>query len=362
MTRVRTSPRPLALLLAIVVLLASAGTALVLAVPGRGATSAGELRERIERQRQEESRLSGTAARLGAIEARATLAAEAGQQRLSEAQTALDGVQGRLDATTGELRTTRARLVRLRARLERSREVLADVLRARYVADPPDLIAVVVNARGFDDLLERVEFLRRVEAHGTRVVSDVREARSQAASDERRLTNLRRDRQRQVDAAERQRNGVAAMAAGLEQRRAEASRAAAARRQALRDTQSGRRSAQRELDRLLAAEHRRARQFTAPASASGTGAGSAASRGSGGWAIPWAIVQCESGGVNHPPNHAGASGYYQFIPSTWKAMGGSTAHAYQASRAEQDRLAAKLWAGGSGARNWDCAAMVGITG
>ena len=27
--------------------------------------------------------------------------------------------------------------------------------------------------------------------------------------------------------------------------------------------------------------------------------------------------------------------------------------------AEQDRLAARLWAGGSGARNWVCAALIG---
>ena len=41
-------------------------------------------------------------------------------------------------------------------------------------------------------------------------------------------------------------------------------------------------------------------------------------------------------------------------------LGGSTKHAYQASKAEQDRLAARLWNGGAGARNWDCAELVGI--
>ena len=66
-------------------------------------------------------------------------------------------------------------------------------------------------------------------------------------------------------------------------------------------------------------------------------------------------MQCESGGQNLPPNSAGASGYYQMLPSTWHGLGGSTPHAYQASKAEQDRLAAKLWAGGAGARNWVCA-------
>ena len=72
-------------------------------------------------------------------------------------------------------------------------------------------------------------------------------------------------------------------------------------------------------------------------------------------------MQCESGGQNLPPNSAGASGYYQMLPSTWHGLGGSTPHAYQASKAEQDRLAAKLWAGGAGARNWVCAGLVGWT-
>jgi hypothetical protein len=70
-------------------------------------------------------------------------------------------------------------------------------------------------------------------------------------------------------------------------------------------------------------------------------------------------VQCESGGQNLPPNSAGASGYYQFLVETWRGLGGSTPQAYLASKAEQDRLAAQLWNGGSGAGNWVCAALVG---
>lgn len=358
MTVLRMSPRSVALLLAFALLLVAVVGTLVLAVPGQGATSAGELRNTIERQRQKESRLSSTAERLEAVERRATQAAEAAQRRLGDAQAELDGERSKLEATRTELRETRIQLTRLRKKLTRSREVLADVLRARYLDDPPGLVDVVLQAKGFDDLLERVEFLRRVQDHGTRTVSAVRDARSAAAADEDRLEGLRRKQARQTADAQKQRDGIAAMTAGLEERRAEATRAAEARRAALRDTRSGRRTAERELQRLVAAERKRARQFSAPADASAP----ASQRGTGGWAIPWPIVQCESGGVNHRPNSAGASGYYQFIPPTWKAMGGSTAHAYQASRAEQDRMARKLWAGGAGARNWDCAAMVGITG
>ena len=112
---------------------------------------------------------------------------------------------------------------------------------------------------------------------------------------------------------------------------------------ALGRARSGRRKAERELKSLLAARAR--------AAVSNVGPG-------GPWAIPWAIVQCESGGQNLPPNSAGASGYYQFMPATWRALGGSTPEAYQASKEEQDRLAAILWAGGAGARNWVCAGLV----
>ena len=76
------------------------------------------------------------------------------------------------------------------------------------------------------------------------------------------------------------------------------------------------------------------------------------------WVIPWPIVQCESGGQNLPPNSAGASGYYQILPSTWKLFGGSGPAAWKASKAEQDRVASRIWNGGRGAQNWVCAALV----
>ncbi len=44
--------------------------------------------------------------------------------------------------------------------------------------------------------------------------------------------------------------------------------------------------------------------------------------------------------------------------ATWRGLGGSTPQAYLASKAEQDRLAARLWAGGAGRDNWVCASLV----
>jgi Transglycosylase-like domain len=71
-------------------------------------------------------------------------------------------------------------------------------------------------------------------------------------------------------------------------------------------------------------------------------------------------VLCESGGQNLPPNSAGASGYYQIIPSTWTGFGGTGPAAYLASKSEQDAVATRIWRGGAGASNWVCAGIVGI--
>ena len=86
-------------------------------------------------------------------------------------------------------------------------------------------------------------------------------------------------------------------------------------------------------------------------------AAAAARSANSGWAIPAYVVQCESGGQNLPPNYAGASGYYQIIPSTWLAYGGGqyAPAAYEATAQQQAAIASKIWDGGSGASQWVCA-------
>lgn len=81
----------------------------------------------------------------------------------------------------------------------------------------------------------------------------------------------------------------------------------------------------------------------------------------GQWAIPGPIVMCESHGQNLAPNSAGASGYYQIIPSTWQSYGGSeyASEAYLSAKSGQDAVATRIWAGGSGASQWVCAGLTG---
>jgi hypothetical protein len=281
-------------------------------------------------------------ARLGALIARTGREIAIVQGRLDDVQADLVTAQARLVQAQDDLRDARIRLLQLRRRLAEGRVTLAAQLVAAYKSDPPDVVSLLLGSHNFADLLERVEFIKRVRRRNLAIVNQVQSARAATARQAKTLARLE-DRRRETPAAvARRRDAIAAMRDALANRQAVLMRARAARAQALAGTRAGRRAAEQALNRLLA---ERARAFSGP--------------GPGGpWAIPWPIVQCESGGQNLPPNSAGASGYYQMLPSTWHGLGGA-GEAYQTSKAEQDRLAARLWAGGSGAHNWVCAGLVG---
>lgn len=326
------------------VLLLAVLAAALAAVPATGQQSEGGLRDRIDSQRSRERSLSSSIARLGRLERATAREVAILEKRVAAVQTELHGAEAVLASTEQRRNRQRARALRLRARLRQSREKLATLLRERYTRGRPDMITVVMHSDGFAQLLETVDFVKRVQAQDQRILDTVQRARRQALSQRRVLTKLAVQRRVAAEAVRRRHAALAAIAASLQERRTRLAQARRTRAALLRGTRADRRRAERSLTRLLA---RRARALRA------VGPG-------GPWAIPWPIVQCESGGQNLGPNSAGASGFYQFMPATWRGLGGSTPHAHQASKAEQDRLAAKLWDGGRGAHNWVCASLVGI--
>ena len=200
-----------------------------------------------------------------------------------------------------------------------------------------------MRARGFADLLEQSTYVKAVGHQDQKVIDIVRAARVDAAQAVKRLA---RDEARQQDitaAIEARRNALVGISASLQGRRAAVAQARAARAALLAATRAPARAASR------SASPPSRRPAPAPRWSPGPG---------GPWAIPWPVVQCESGGQNLPPNYASASGYYQILASTWKLFGGSGPAAWKASKAEQDRVAAKIWNGGAGAHNWVCYSLV----
>jgi murein DD-endopeptidase MepM/ murein hydrolase activator NlpD len=115
--------------------------------------------------------------------------------RESVVQGSLERAQQELLQTQAQLRAERARLVRLRKRLAEARAALATRLRELYESDQPDLVTVVLNAKGFADLIERTDFLHRISEQDRSIVDLVKTARADAIATAHRLDRLEQRQQ-----------------------------------------------------------------------------------------------------------------------------------------------------------------------
>lgn len=305
------------------------------------------LRNQIEGAQAKERSLGAQVANLAALESRVQKQLSVLEQRRAEVQADLARDEAQLALVQQELRGERARLARLKGRLEEVRRTLAERLVTRYKASDVDVISVVLNAENFSDLLERADFLRRIQRADQNILITVRNAREDAVAETERLAGAEKRQQEVVTGLRARRNALASMSEAVADRKATLSRVRAARTAALQATRGNRRRLQSRLRSVEAAIAKAASATPSTPASSG-----------GPWAIPWPVVQCESGGQNLPPNSAGASGYYQIIPETWRRSGGSGPAAYLAPKSEQDRVAARIWAN-DGADSWVCAGLVG---
>jgi murein DD-endopeptidase MepM/ murein hydrolase activator NlpD len=89
-------------------------------------------------------------------------------------------VQDQLARARAELKRDKVRLELLRARLKRALSVLRQRLVEIYESDQPDTMTVILNSKGFDDLLNRYEYLRRVQNQDSSIAGRVRGLRNQA--------------------------------------------------------------------------------------------------------------------------------------------------------------------------------------
>jgi hypothetical protein len=331
---------------------AAAAVAFGAAVPldSGAAPSTDQLRSGIDRQRSREQTLTSSIQSLSALIGRLQGDIALVQSRQADLGVQLVRDRVALAAAQTSLARERKRVTLLVRRLARARVTLAHQLVGAYETDSPDLVTVVLSAHGFADLLERLDFLRIARRAQQSVVVTTKNAKQAAQSAARQLSALEASDQQVTAAVAARTRAVAAMNTLLQSRRATLRRARAIQVASLRATQSRR----RQLEGSLAALIRQQQQQQQLSASAPSGAGGSL----GQWAIPSAIVMCESGGQNLPPNSAGASGYYQIIPSTWSTAGGHGPAAYLAPKAEQDRVAGALWDGGRGASNWVCAGLV----
>lgn len=130
------------------------------------------------------------------------LTGEVAALRAREAQ-----VQAELEEAEAQLREEQHDLRILRERLARSVKVLEDRLVAIYKSDEPDAVTVVLESDGFDDVLDRYEYLQRIESQDSDIVTRVRD--------------LRDDTRNTVERVRATRDAIAAKRAELEETRLE---------------------------------------------------------------------------------------------------------------------------------------------
>jgi septal ring factor EnvC (AmiA/AmiB activator) len=240
-----------------------------------------------------------------------------------------------------EVADSRERLARERRRLARARAALAQRLVDIYQSGVPDATTLVLSADGFDDLITRTDYLRMIEESDTRLAARVREVRNAVA---RKLAAVEELKARQ-DAYNARlasaRDQIAAVRLAAEQEAAQLAAISASRAATLDELRS---NISGWIEDIQAAQ-----QVSAAEAQEQVG-----EYLGGPYSIPSSIVMCESGGNYNALNPSSAAGgAYQILPSTWDLYGGS-GNPEDASPAEQDQIAAQIWAD-SGPGAWACA-------
>ncbi len=168
-----TQKRGLAALVAAVGLLA-----LLVALGLTGGASAQDLQSEIDQKQAEIEQQKERKGVLSSELAKANDAVDqlAGEVALLRNREAI--VVAELRRVQHRLNEEKAQLARLHDQLHRSLNVLRNRLVGIYRTGDPDLLTVMLDSEGFDDLLSRYEYLRRIEEQDSSIVGRVRTLRN----------------------------------------------------------------------------------------------------------------------------------------------------------------------------------------
>jgi peptidoglycan hydrolase CwlO-like protein len=287
-------------------------------------SDAGQLSDRVDAQTSQIASLTSQAHQAGA--------------QAMELNAQVEGAEARSRELATQLNEAERQLEQLRGQYGTAVKELDQRLIAIYESDAPDYVTVLLNSNGYDDLSTRSDYLQALHEADMRIADKVASLRDQVAGDVNRVADLKQESDQEADQ-------LAAAKVSFEASQEAANQSAAAVAAAREGTQSSLSEAESQVAQL--------EQEKADQQSSSAASGSAAYLG-GPYAIPTYIVMCESGGNYHALNSSsGAGGAYQILPSTWAAYGGQ-GEPQNAPKAEQDRIAAEIWAD-SGPSAWSCA-------
>ena len=124
---------------------------------------------------------------------------EAAQDAVDEAETSLGALEAELATEQTRLMQLTVQLGRQQRRLERQQAEYARVVgilesrvRRMYIDEPPDVLSFLVSASSFDEVIDNVEFLSRINAQDRRIARQVDSARRRAAAERRATADTRR--------------------------------------------------------------------------------------------------------------------------------------------------------------------------
>lgn len=315
---------------------------LVIAVASAGATDAEKLEAKLASARDEASSLSAelqsTTAELASAEAEAKDAA-AEEKELTDL---LAKAKERTAELASKLEETERRLALEKARLRRSRAVLAQRLVAIYEQGTPSTADLVFAADDYEDFIAQNDYLRAISEADSALADRVAEVRAAVHRQVLVVADLKAEAMAYDERLEAAREEIGAVR--------EAAVAAAARLQSLQGSREASLATLKSDISEWVDQIQEARLAESEAEAE-----EEVGRWLGGpYSIPTYIVMCESGGNYSALNpSSGAGGAYQILPSTWELYGGKGLP-HEAPKAEQDRIAAEIWAD-SGPSAWVCA-------
>ncbi len=179
-------------LVAAVALMAAAALVVLLvpaAAPGSDLESKlGAKEAKLSKVRERKGVLTSTIAHYKAKIERLTGEVAALRAQEAEVRVRLDAKQRELDGAMAELDVARKHLAVIRARLDRALVSLRQRLVAIYETGTPDILNVLLESGGYDELVDRTEYLNRIHGLDEAVVSRVRDLRDQVR---RTVTRLR---------------------------------------------------------------------------------------------------------------------------------------------------------------------------